>query len=304
MTVDNLLAIQTEIVTAVAREIQGVISPEESDFLADRPTQKSEAYEMYLRGEDWLKRGGLTAQELTNAVRFHEQAATLDPTFAVAHAKAASAHTHMYFQGHDVTPARLDRAQVAMDRALELDRMHPQVREAYGDFLYYGQRDYGAALIEYQAALEKLPSSVALIARVAWIQRRQGLWEESLDGLMRVRDMDPRSGGSLMNLGVSLGAMRRYQDAGDTYRLGVTFNPDMGLLWSLSMQIEMARGDTAAAAAVLSEIPDAVLRDPSVESTRVELLRLRHDYSGLLNRVNASEGPLISTSGTLRLLPL
>jgi len=98
--------------------------------------------------------------------------------------------------------------------------------------------------------------------------------------------------------------MRRYQDAADTYRLAVTFNPDMDLLWSLSMSIELARGDTATAAAVLSEIPDAVLRDPFVESTRVELLRLRQDYSGLLDRVNASESALISTTGTLRLLPL
>ena len=195
MTVENLLAIQTEIVAAVVREIRGVISPEESDFLADLPTQNSEAYEMYLRGEDWLNRGGLTAQEFTNAARFYEAAAELDPTFALAHAKAASAHVQMFFQGHDVTPARLERAQIAMDRALQFDRMHPQVREAYGDFLYYGRRAYDEALTEYQAALEKLPSSVTLITRVAAIQRRQGLWEESLDGLLRVREMEPRSRG-------------------------------------------------------------------------------------------------------------
>jgi TolB-like protein/Tfp pilus assembly protein PilF len=304
MTVENLLAIQSEIVQGVVREVRAVISPEESSFVADLPTQNSEAYELYLRGEDWLNRGGLTAEEYTYAARFHEEAVALDPTFAVAHAKAASAHVRMYFQGHDVSPERLARAQAAIDRALEIDATHPEVREAYGDFLYYGKREYDAALTEYRAALAKLPSSATLLARVAWIHRRQGRWEESLAGLERVRRMDPRSASMLMNHAVSLWAMRRYDEAAETYDLAATFNPEMDVIWGLRVQNEYSRGDTLAALEALREIPDAVRGEPFTTSSRLELLRLRRDYRGLLDRVLATPGDQISTSGSLRFLVL
>ena len=304
MTVENLLAIQSEIVESVVREVQGVISPEEANFVADLPTQNSEAYELYLRGEDWLNRGGLTAEEYTYAARFHEEAAVLDPTFALAYAKAAGAHVRMHFQGHDVTPARLEQARVAIERALDLDPDHPEVRESYGDYLYYGQREYDAALIEYRAALASLPNSSTLIAREAWILRRKGQWEESLAGLERVREMDPRSGGVLMNHAISLMAMRRYDEAEQTYTLAATFNPEMDVLWALSVQNEYFRGDTTSAIGALRDVPEAVLSEPFMASTHLELLRLRRDHRGLLDRVLASEGDRISASGALRVLPL
>ncbi|MGD8361378.1 MAG: tetratricopeptide repeat protein [Gemmatimonadota bacterium] len=304
MTVENLLAIQSEIVRSVVREVQAVISPEEAELVADLPTRDSEAYELYLRGEDWLNRGGLSAAEYEYAARFYEEAIALDPTFALAYAKSASAHVRMYFQGHDVTPARLDRARLAIDRALELDPDHPEVRECYGDYLYYGLRDYDAALAEYRAALARLPNSSTLISREAWILRRQGHWEESLAGLERVREMDPRSGDVLLNLGVSLTAMRRYEEAEEAYRLGATFNPELEILWGLRGWNELLRGDTTAAIEAMREVPEAVLRGPFVTSNRLELLRLRRDYRGLLDGVIATEGDVTSTSGGVTLLPL
>ena len=304
MTVENLLAIQSEIVRSVVREVQAVISPEEAELVADLPTRNSDAYELYLRGEDWLNRGGLSAEEYTYAARFYEEAVALDPTFALAYAKAASAHVRMYFQGHDVTSARLERARLAIDRALDLDPDHPEVRESHGDYLYYGLRDYDAALAEYRAALTRLPNSSTLIAREAWILRRQGHWEESLAGLERVREMDPRSGDVLLNLGVSLTAMRRYQEAEEAYRLGATFNPELEILWGLRVWNGVMRGDTTAAIETLREVPESVRRGPFVTSNGLELLRVRRDYRGLLDGLLATEGDVISTSGRLLLLPL
>jgi tetratricopeptide (TPR) repeat protein len=210
----------------------------------------------------------------------------------------------MYFQGHDVTPARLARAEAGIDRARELDPAHPEVREAYGDFLYYGRRDYDAALAEYRAALQRLPNSASLIARIAWIQRRKGLWEESLAGLERVRAMDPRSGSNLMNHGVSLYATRRYGEAAETIDRAVAFNPGMDLLWSLRVQNEYARGDTAAAVAMLREVPEAVLREPFTAGARLEGLRLRRDYRGLRDRVLATDNEVVGAAGTMRILAL
>jgi tetratricopeptide (TPR) repeat protein len=99
-------------------------------------------------------------------------------------------------------------------------------------------------------------------------------------------------------------AMRRYEEAATAFGRAVTFNPDMDLSWNLRVQNEYARGDTAAAVAALQEIPDAVLSEPFTESMRIEFLRLRRDYRGLLDRVLATPVDLISVSGRLQLLPL
>jgi len=296
MTVENLLAIQTEIVRNIVREVRAVISPEEIDFVAELPTRNTEAYELYLRGEDWLNRGGLSEEEYTYAARFYAEATALDPDFAVAYAKEASAHARLYFQGHDVTPSRLAKAKAAIDRALALDPEHPEVREGYGDYLYYALREYEAALIEYRAALEKLPNSASLLARIAWVQRRQGHWQESLDGLERVREMDPRSASVLLNHGTTLFVMRRYDAAAEAYTRGTTLNPDVDALWWLGTMNELYRFDVAAADMWLARAPAAVLRTPFATWTRLELHRLRRDPDALLEAVSGTEGPEVSTS--------
>ncbi len=191
-----------------------------------------------------------------------------------------------------------------IERARELDPDHPEVREANGDFLYYGRRDYDAALAEYRAALQRLPNSASLIARIAWIQRRKGLWEESLAGLERVRAMDPRSGSNLMNHGVSLYATRRYGEAAETFDRAVAFNPGMDILWSLRVQNEYARGDTAAAVGMLREVPETVLREPFTAGARLEVLRLRRDYRGLRHRVLATEDEVVGAAGSMRIRTL
>lgn len=296
LTVENLLAIQTEIVRNIVREVRAVVSPEEIDFVAELPTRSTEAYELYLRGEDWLNRGGLSEEEYTYAARFYAEATAIDPDFAVAYAKEASAHARLYFQGHDVTPSRLAKAKAAMDRALALDPSHPEVREGYGDYLYYGLREYEAALTEYRAALDRLPNSASLLARIAWVQRRQGRWQESLDGLERVREMDPRSASVLLNHGTTLMVMRRYDEAAEAYELGTTLNPDNDALWWLGTMNELYRVDVNAAEAWLARAPTANLRAPFATWTRLELQRLRRDPDALLSEIARTDGSEVSTS--------
>lgn len=290
MTVVNLLAIQTEIVQNVVRSLQAVLSPQEEALIAEAPTENVEAYEFYVRGEDWLNRGGLSEEEYSIAAQMYERAIELDPDFAVAYGKLAGAHARLYFQGHDRSPERLARAQAAAERAMALAPDHPEVREGVGDYFYYGLRDYDRALEEYRAALERLPNSATLIARVAWIQRRKGRWEESLAGLERVREMDPRSASVLLNHAVSLQVMRRYEEAEATFDEAVALNPDIAILWALrAMNHVLWRGDLEGAMASWEGAPKSVLENPRTEGWILGLEFLARDYTGMLRRLERTE---------------
>ena len=65
-------------------------------------TRSTEAYDLYLRGNDYLGRSNQQA-DLTNAASLFQQAVTADPKFATAYAKLARAQTQIYWHHYDHT---------------------------------------------------------------------------------------------------------------------------------------------------------------------------------------------------------
>ena len=50
LTAENVFAIQTNIAQRIASALKAQLSPEETERIAARPTENTEAYEHYLRG--------------------------------------------------------------------------------------------------------------------------------------------------------------------------------------------------------------------------------------------------------------
>jgi len=86
----DLLAIEEDLATAVARAIAGQLLPAEQATLAARPTGDAEAYDHFLRGNyDLAQRTGPTTQR---AIAEYQAATALDPGFVRARARAAYAY--------------------------------------------------------------------------------------------------------------------------------------------------------------------------------------------------------------------
>jgi hypothetical protein len=85
--VRNVLALQSDVAQAIAREIRVKLTPQEHAQLAQAHPVIPEAYEAYLKGRyHWLRRSG---EELPKAVQYFEQAIATDPTYAAAYAGLA-----------------------------------------------------------------------------------------------------------------------------------------------------------------------------------------------------------------------
>jgi tetratricopeptide (TPR) repeat protein len=117
----------------------------------------------------------------------------LDPGFALAWAELSKANTRLYFILADPSGARLSAAKEAVETAVRLAPELPEAHLAFGYYYYHGSRDYDRALWEFAIAREGQPSNAELEEASAFVQRRQGRFNEALAILKRAAELDPRS---------------------------------------------------------------------------------------------------------------
>jgi TolB-like protein len=88
-TVNDVLALQSQIATAIAGEVRGVV-PGASGQSASRRAVDPALYDLYLRGRHaWNRR---TPEGMQEARRFFQEAVDRDPNFALAHAGLADTY--------------------------------------------------------------------------------------------------------------------------------------------------------------------------------------------------------------------
>ena len=72
-------------------------------------------------------------------------------------------------------------------------------------------RNYDRACVHIAIAERALPNSPEALALKAYIDRRQGRWDESMKGLEKARNLDPRNSSVLNNLEFNYIYLRRYR---------------------------------------------------------------------------------------------
>ena len=124
----DIFAIQSDIAQRLARSLRGALSPRETALLERGGTRNPEAYDLYLRGQKWLREysdGAAVA-----AIPLFRGAIERDPQFAQAHAGLASALAVKGLWRIDMTEAETAEALAASERALALEPYIPEAHVA------------------------------------------------------------------------------------------------------------------------------------------------------------------------------
>jgi len=150
---EDVFAVQDEIASKIAAALRITLSPQEQQALAAKPTENLHAYDLYLRGRNFARRVG--RQDMQFALQMYENAVTLDPAFAVAHAAIANVCAQFYYY-FERKQEWIDRVNVATQRAIAAGRDEPEIRcaEAWLDF---AQGRYGSAVDKIRSALNRDP---------------------------------------------------------------------------------------------------------------------------------------------------
>jgi TolB-like protein/Tfp pilus assembly protein PilF len=192
----DVFAIQSDVVQQILSRLQATVSPKEKTAIDERPTKDLIAYGLYVRAKALVATISLNAQineKLREAVSLLDQAIARDPDFFLAYCQLAAAHNYLYFFGLDHTPARLALADGALKTII---RLRPDAGEAHlarADFLYRCYLDYEKARAELDIAKRTLPNNSDIFELTGYIDRRQGLWNESARSLQRAIALDPRN---------------------------------------------------------------------------------------------------------------
>ena len=151
----DVFEVQDEIARKIAEALRVQLSPQEQEALAVKPTHSLQAYDLYLRGKSFARR--LTRQDLEFALQMFENAVSLDPTFALAHAAIANVCAELHYH-YERSQGWIGRAVSATQRASALRRDLPEVLVAES-WILYAEGQYEQATAAVRQAIERKPDT-------------------------------------------------------------------------------------------------------------------------------------------------
>ncbi len=248
----DIFRVQTDIAENVARALDITLLEPQRNSLASRPTENLDAYDLYLRGNDYYKERFLE-ENARSAIEMYEAAIALDPRFAQA--RAALARGRVWLHHQFGRSSELPRARAAVEEALQLAPDLAEAHMAMGDYHYYGRRDYEQALEHYVLVQRRQPSNADALALAAWAQRRQGEWERSLANAERALELDPRNTVTLIGQGMSYFYLGRYAEAEPYFLRAIELAPQVPYYhrWTAYLYLSWD-GTTTRAERVIEEI--------------------------------------------------
>jgi TolB-like protein/class 3 adenylate cyclase/Tfp pilus assembly protein PilF len=226
--VADVFAIQSELAGKIVAQLQAKISPSEKAELEKAPTNDIAAFNLYAHAKTLIDNALLREpnKNLFEAVELLNQAVERDSSFFIAYYQLARAHDSIYHHGFDHTPARLALADAAIQ---SLRRLRPDAGETHlaaVRHLYWGYLDYDQARQQLNAALDMLPNSAEAFLFAAYIDRRQGRWEDSTQNFERASVLDPRDVFILQQLSLNYESLRRYADAAGVLDRALAIDPN------------------------------------------------------------------------------
>jgi TolB-like protein/tetratricopeptide (TPR) repeat protein len=207
----DILSLQTEVASAIARQAEITISGAPPIVSPRSDPVSPEAYEAYLRGRFALN--AKTPERIRESIGFFETAAVKDPSFALAFSGLASAHSALalVFVGAASPLEERPKAIAAARRALELNPNLAEAHVVLADALQK-QWQWKQAEAECRNAIQLDPNfAPAYVGLGHWLLC-QGRQQEAIAAAQRGGDLDPL-GLYGVDLGWILFSSRQYQDA-------------------------------------------------------------------------------------------
>jgi tetratricopeptide (TPR) repeat protein len=191
----DVLALQSELVTAIAREVRATISPEQSARLASRRQVDPAAHDAYLRGRSFFAQmagAGPDRRFMDGAIGEFEKSIRLDPAYAAPQAALANMYLTVS-QTSTIPPSEVaGKAKAAARKAVDLDDGLAEAHAALGGVLLWLEWDWAGAEREITRALTLNPDSVdALIASEVHALLVHNRTEDAEVASQRILNLDP-----------------------------------------------------------------------------------------------------------------
>jgi len=249
-------------------------------LLAGKPTSNAEAYQFYLRGREYERRGPIAAADT-----LYRRALALDADFALARARLALVYLTDAPRPEE---ARLEQGRQEATAAL---RTQPKLADAHFALGLYWQRrnQHERALVELAKARKGLDGSGALHAAIGTSYRALGRWEEAVTALERAIQLDPANIIYAPILAPTYGRLRRYRESTRIWSRYMALTPDAyDFMLIKGWAYTRWDGTSDTLAAEIARMPPGMDTRGMVTYSRVYVARLRRRPADAIAALAAS----------------
>lgn len=217
--------LQAAITAEVADRLRPRLSGTERERLTKIGTRDPDAYAPYLKGRSHVEK--YTQAEFFKGVEDFRQATNLDPNYASAYAELSIAYTlvdDVFLSPNEAMPIATEAAK----KALELDDSLPEPHMAMALVNFNYNYDWDNIERELQRAIELAPGNGEAYQYYGWLLTSTGRPDKGIEESRRAVEDDPLSLATNTTLGSSLYFAHRYEQAIQQLRRVSELDPDYG----------------------------------------------------------------------------
>ncbi len=221
----DILILQNEIATSVAKEIEISLTPEESTRLAQAPEINPAAYDLYLKGLQHFY--ALTPHDLETSLQYFTAAIEQYPDFALAYSGVAASWIGLQQMGFVPSSEAAPKIVEASEHALRIDANQAQAYGWLGVIYAWLDWDWVAGEEAFVRAIELNPSAAEARASYSHLLTVLGRFDEAVVQSEVALQVDPFNPWFLANYAVVLHISGRYEDAIEMFHKALRIAPDI-----------------------------------------------------------------------------
>jgi serine/threonine-protein kinase len=220
----DVLALQDELASAIAHEIDVQLTPTEQSRLKTAPVVNPEAYDAYLRGRYFFNRP--SDENLKKAIEQFEQAVKLNPKFAPAFSGLSDAYLWAGYNEGVLTAADAKpKAKAAAEKAIELDDNSAEAHTSLATFKLFYEFDWTGCEREFKRAFQLNPNYAFAHDQFGLALAFQGRFDESLAQGKLAATLDPLSPQIPIDNLIGLAFSGRHQAAAEQAKRAADLDP-------------------------------------------------------------------------------
>ncbi len=232
----DVFAVQEEIAKEISEKLSLKLSGAEKQQLARRPTENLRAFQYYMQGRAVAQRR--IREDLLTAIRYYEKALEEDRNYALAYAGLADAYGNLGVYGYTAPIDGRRKAEEEARRALGFDENLAEAHAVLGlAYTYFAPSNFSLGDRELRHAIELSPSLAMAHQYLAISLVRQGRLDESLQELMKGRELDPLSSIIARAAALPYYLKRDYGRALELLRQANEVGPPFSTTWEVGVYI-------------------------------------------------------------------
>ena len=205
---EDIFEVQAEVSENIVSAMKLSLTDSEKKALAEKPKVDLKAYDLYMRGRDFLSRSG--AKNTTSAIKMFEHALEIDPNFAQAYIALAEAYSYQFiiYDGRAMWLAKMIKAN---EKALKLDPDLVEAKFGLG-MVFYNQKRFREARRAFEELLTEKPDFYPAWRWAAIAAMITGDYDDSIRFAIGATRIKPYSEEPWMHLAMA------YEKKGDAER--------------------------------------------------------------------------------------